>query len=824
MQLILLMSKNIKRVSLFKPALTVVAAVCICAATLAVLRPWAGGGGVHNAQFIGPPMGEAVDPKAETVTRLAARKAKPARGEARKTAEDEDEEDDDPVPLPDKQHPIALPLKRDVASQASVSVPSPEAKPDAKPEAKPDAAIAAMPAPEGRMSKADGDAALAPLLNYAVPDSDIANLKDVIKHGGNGDFADARAAMQKIGDPAVKKFALWYAYRTEAPDAAPEQISAFLDDNPLWPSRDLLADSVEDAVFWRESEPSKVLSHFQERRPTSGTGKAALGGALIAIGRTEEGNTLIRDAWRRHLLTPAIEKRLRKEHKSLLGEDDHLARADYLLAQDNKSRVGAVNRLLPLIDKARRDSVKARIATVERSKKAGSLLSKLGRQDKHDPGVILARIQWSRRANEDKQAWSLLRSAPKAAEMLIDPKQWWIERDAQVRRALNEGNPKTAYALAKDHGGELEEDELSDAEFLSGWIAFRFLDRVDAAHKHFLASAAAGGLPKRRARAGYWLGRIELALRNERAATARFADAAQHGHTFYGQLAFQMIAAADAEAALRTFVPPTASEIEAFNKLDVMKAVVIAQKAKLDGLMPVFLFDLARNLDSAPDMILLCELALRVAPRHHALRMAKIAMNRSFAVEHYAYPGALPAFNVLGDNKDIETALIHALTRQESEFNPKTISGAGAVGLMQLLPSTAKEVARAFDVKFEKDKLLSDPAYNVSLGTAFLYQLIRSYDGSYVMALAGYNAGPGRVRQWVRQFGDPREKGVDPVDWIERIPFTETRDYVHKILESVQIYRSRLDPAPARLQLAQDLHRGRKDQPKFMIGSTAASN
>ena len=274
---------------------------------------------MHNAQFIGPPMGEAVDPKAETVTRLAARKAKPARGEARETAEEDEEDDDEPAAHPD----IPLPSKRDGASQASVSVPSPEAKP----EAKPDAAIAAMPAPEGRMSKADGDAALAPLLNYSVPDSDIANLKDVIKHGGNGDFADARAAMQKIGDPAVKKFALWYAYRTEAPDAAPEQISAFLDDNPLWPSRDTLADSVEDAVFWRESEPSKVLSHFQERRPASGTGKAALGGALIAIGRTEEGNTLIRDAWRRHLLTPAIEKRLRKEHKSLLGADDHLARA-----------------------------------------------------------------------------------------------------------------------------------------------------------------------------------------------------------------------------------------------------------------------------------------------------------------------------------------------------------------------------------------------------------------------------------------------------------------------------------------------------------------
>ena len=811
MRLILLMSKNIKRASLVKSGLAVFTAVSICVATLVVLRPWAGSI-IHNAQFLGHPIGEVLEQKPETVAAVTKKKGKSARREARKrTAKLE------AVPLPDKQHPIPVPLRRDAAEQAAVASPVTEAKAEAAP-------IRGMPAPEGRMSKADGDAALAPLLSYSVSDTDIANLKDFIKHGANGDFADARTAMQKISDPAVKKFALWYSYRVEAPDTTPDQISAFLDDNPLWPSRDTLAESVEDAVFWRESDPQKVLAHFQERRPATGTGKAALGAALIAIGRTAEGNTLMREAWRRHLLTPAIEKRLRIEHKSLLGPEDHLARADYLLAQDNKSRLGAVNRILPLIDKERRPSVKARIAGVERSKRAGSLLSKLEKRDRQQPGVLLARIQYLRRADKDKQAWSLLRSVPKSAETLIEPKQWWAERDAQIRNALNDGNPKTAYALAKDHGGDLEEEDLSDAEFLAGWIGFRFLDKADAAHKHFLASAAAGGLPKRRARASYWLGRTELALQNERAATARFADAAQHSHTFYGQLAYQMIAAADAKAALRTFVPPTEREIETFAKLDVMKAIIIAQKAKLDSLMPVFLFDLARNLDSAPDMILLCELAIRVAPRHHALRMAKIAMNRSFAVEHYAYPGALPAFNVLGDQKDIETALVHALTRQESEFNPNTLSSAGALGLMQLLPSTAKEVARSFDVKFEKDKLTRDPAYNVSLGTAFLYQLIRSYDGSYVMALAGYNAGPGRVRQWVRQFGDPREKTVDPVDWIERIPFTETRDYVHKILESAQIYRSRLDREPARLQLAEDLHRGRKDKPKFMIGSAAASN
>ena len=173
---------------------------------------------------------------------------------------------------------------------------------------------------------------------------------------------------------------------------------------------------------------------------------------------TDEGNALLREAWRRHLLTPAIEKRLRKEHKTLLGPEDHLARADYLLALDNKSRLGAVNRILPLVDKERRPSIKARIAVVERSKRAGSLLSKLDKRDRHEPGVLLARIQWLRRADKDKQAWSLLRSAPKSAETLIEPKHV-VERDAQIRTALNDGNPNP-YALATI-SGELEEEDLS---------------------------------------------------------------------------------------------------------------------------------------------------------------------------------------------------------------------------------------------------------------------------------------------------------------------------------------------------------------------------
>jgi soluble lytic murein transglycosylase len=270
--------------------------------------------------------------------------------------------------------------------------------------------------------------------------------------------------------------------------------------------------------------------------------------------------------------------------------------------------------------------------------------------------------------------------------------------------------------------------------------------------------------------------------------------------------------------ALRPHARPVAADIRSFTRNPVLKALGAANKAGLDDLVPVFLVELTRNITSAPEMTLLCELSQRLTDTHRAVRYAKIAMNRGFPVEQYAYPDVLPDFKLLpSSGGDLEEPLIHALTRQESEFNPTIVSSAGAVGLMQLLPSTAKEVAKAHDIKFEKKKLSSDPSYNLSLGSAFLQRLIRSYNGSYIMALAAYNAGPGRVRQWTAQFGDPRDKKVDPIDWIERIPFKETREYVLKIMESAQVYRARLNRNGDALRLAQDLHRGRPDSARTFL-------
>ena len=668
-------------------------------------------------------------------------------------------------------------------------------------------------------NKAESDKALQPLLSYEISAADIEALKKFVDLAYKEKFSKAREYRDKLKNPVARKFARWYYYRKKAPDTEAKEIIEFIDQNPLWPGREDVEAAAEDALFWREESADRIISYFAGREPVSGTGLAALGTALIEKGRKEEGIKRIKQAWRLHVLTPAIEKKIRK--LKVLEAEDHYARAGFLLMQDKKHYVSAVKRILPLVGKERQEAVKAHIATVKRAGNAGTLLTYLDPKLKEEPAILFARIQWLRRADNNEKARALLKTAPKSAEALIDPEKWWDERQVQIRSALNEDDAALAYELASGPNDGLEHWDLSEVEFLAGWIAFRFLNKPEVARKHLLAAAAAGGLPKRRSRAAYWLGRIETAAGNQNEARARYMEAAQHHHTFYGQLAHQMAAGPDALLTFRPYTRPTKQDIDQFVAQDVMQAMVLAEKADFENLLSLFMFDLARNIESAPQMILLCELASRIAPPHHTVRMAKIALNRDFPVEHYAYPRALPEFSAITDGQDVDTALIHALTRQESEFNPGIVSSAGAVGLMQLLPSTAKLVARRHNVDYVKYKLSADPAYNVSLGSAFLHQLISNYDGSYIMALAGYNAGPGRVNRWAKELGDPRDSNVDPIDWIERIPFTETRDYVQKILESVQVYRTRLLNESAPIRLAEDLHRGRKDKPKFMAVKAA---
>jgi len=455
--------------------------------------------------------------------------------------------------------------------------------------------------------------------------------------------------------------------------------------------------------------------------------------------------------------------------------------------------------------------VNARIAILKRDDNAGSLLDALPENvTAGDVGLLFNRIQWLRRNHRDEEAWRLLLSAPSDPDKLLDLENWWIERRMNCRAALNSGQSRIAYEIAVRHGLTSGEAYV-EAEFLAGWIALRFLKEPNTAFGHFLAARIKARSSKTISLSEYWLGRTRAALGDNGSAANNFRVAALYPQYFYGQLARQ---AFDERPTL--VVPteaPSPADIQRFLSNDAVRAIAVARTVGLDEVTSQFFLAQAHQLKSAGEVVLLAELAKTTGKPKLGLTLAKIAFNRDLPVGDYAFPlGVLPEFKSLLDER-VDPALVHALSRQESEFKPDAKSSVGATGLMQLMPPTARVVAKQYKVKYEAAQL-TKPVYNIQLGEAFLGDLIRSYSGSYVLALAAYNAGGGRVQEWTKQFGDPRNSDVDPIDWIERIPFTETRNYVKKIMETLQLYRARF-AGDAALELVQDLNRGRAN--KFSV-------
>ena len=451
--------------------------------------------------------------------------------------------------------------------------------------------------------------------------------------------------------------------------------------------------------------------------------------------------------------------------------------------------------------------------------KAAENAFNLAKERTGGPGTLLARLKSLRRQGADEDVWSLLRSLSTDKADLADPEKWWDFRRGEVRRALNADHPATAYAIANAHG-PLDDETRSEAEFLAGWVALRFMKEPQLAESHFQAARLIKGYARDEARAAYWLGRTKLALGARKEADHFFREAASRFYTYYGSLGLQALRKG-APCEFRTPPHPEQEAIAAFVNENAFKAVMIAKQLDLQPLLLNYLLDLTRQLNDPQQITLTLELIERLEPSHVVVRAAKIALLRGFPVDAYAFPALLPKFDPAGSNAKIELPLLNALTRQESDFHTGSVSRVGARGLMQLMPQTAKLIAAAHKVKYEPSRLISDPSYNVTLGSAFLAQLLSGYDGSYVLSLAAYNAGPGRVKQWIGDFGDPRSKAADPIDWVERIPFTETRTYIQRILESTQLYRCRFENNKARIQILEDLHRGRPGKlPDFDVSGS----
>ena len=662
------------------------------------------------------------------------------------------------------------------------------------------------------------DKAIAPLFVGLPSKSDIAHVKASIEASYRDDIATARAEAGAIADPAARKLAEWYLLRNAKGAAGPFELEKFRAANPDWPTNEIRF-RAEESLLESGGDATKVIALFEKDPPRSGAGFGALALAYLTTGDAEKATSLARKGWREQDMEKDVEVVYVKRLGKLLTAKDHKWRVDRLLLNDSrwegtrKARVAEIRRLLPLLSAEERAKAEGRIAVYlcYRGGKCGAgaaaTLNKLPSEAFKDWGVAYHKIQILRRTGQESSAWTRMLKVPADPALLVSPDDWWVERRVNAYNALYAGEPKIAYEIAANHG-PVSVNPLKDAEFLAGWIALRFLGEPDRAKAHFEALTAAADGPISRSEGEYWLARTLDVLGDKAAAKEHYGRAAKEYTTFYGQIARQVLDAKATKLSIAPIKVPPADVLDRFLTRDVVRATVIAKQAGLIDLMRVFLSHLRFRFDSEEEMLLLAHLAVRLGDTQSAVRIGKTGIEKGFDLVQYAYPTqAMPDFSPL--RKLPEQAIFYAIARQESEFNTLTVSGAGAKGILQVMPVTAKHICRQYKIKCEMSRLASDPAYNAKLATAYIADRHDDFGGSYIMAFAGYNAGPGRVREWVSKIGDPRKSNVDPIDWIELIHIEETREYVKKVLSNVQVYRARLGDASTANRIRQDLARAR---------------
>lgn len=698
---------------------------------------------------------------------------------------------------------LALPIG--LAAQATKTAARESAAAAAPPEAVP----AAHPGQAEQAYYKALDAAIAPVRGFSAPADEQARIRDVAAALAASDLGKLKAAADGLRDPIAIKLALWLRLKAGVGEAP--EYDAFLADSAGWPERHLVRQRRDEAFFTGGGSSKAIRQAYKAQAPETGIGLAALASAFLAEGNTEAAGDLARRAWRDHEIPSTLEHGFLDRFGRFLTVSDHVWRLNRLLMDDPRwtadraSRASLVRRLIPLLPEAERVKAEARLAVYLRAADASQRLGSIASES--DYGVLFQKIDLFRHTNREADAARLLLSAPTDPSKIVSPDAWWSQRRAAAYTALNAGNAKLAYDLVKD-AGPLTVNPLKDQQALAGFIALRLLNEPRLAEAHFVALAKAADGPLSRARANYWLGRTREALGDAAGARAFYEKATRDPDTFHALLARFKLAPGNHALALPLPALPTAEEIQRFNASEPVRALALARLAGLTvATQHGFLIALEHAAKSEGEAAMIAHLALAYGDTQMAVRIAKSAVARGLKLYLYGYPThALPAFKPLSTPP--ERAFLLAVGRQETEFNPATVSGAGARGLLQVMPVTAQHVCHDYKVKCDIPRLLTDNVYNVTMASTYIADRMREFNNSYVLGIAGYNAGPGRARQWIGQFGDPRDPAIDPVDWIHRIPFEETREYVQKVMANIVVYRARLgDPAANRLD--EDLARAR---------------
>ncbi len=650
---------------------------------------------------------------------------------------------------------------------------TPDKKAAAKPAAKPaPKAVSKGPAPT--LSAAPGPALT----------GDLSALRSAVSLAKSGKGRDALSAAQQLDDPVARSLVTWLVIRNAANDLGFDGIVAFMRDKPGWPTQTTLRKKAEAVLFAENRSPSVVRDFFGDQAPLTGPGKIALARAFAASGDREMTAALVRDAWRSDDLSESTEQAVMTQFGTLLSRADHKARADkfsYKPDTDRAMRAAA---------RAGSDVValtRARLAIARKDPDGQKLLADVPFALNNDPAYLFAKSQLLRRANKPAEAAQALLSASDKPAAQVDTDEWWIERRLVARELIDDGNGRLAYKVAADAATPTADNYRAESHFTAGWIALRFLNEPRTAMAHFAHIADEQTNPITLSRAGYWQGRAAEAMGDTGTARARYESAGRFSTTYYGQLA--RVRMGQSPVALRR-APDTASQRGTFDRIEAVRAIKLLYAiGDRDTTMTIY-YDMAWRMEDSGHLALLAQLAEANSDARGALVVGKESVFEGHPLDAAAFPTfGLPSYTSIGN--PVDKAMIYAVARQESQFNPRTLSSAQAMGLMQVTPAAGREVAKQTGATYSESRLMTDQSYNVQFGAAELGELVENYGGNPVLVFAAYNAGRGSVRKWFARYGDPRDKDVDPVDWVECIPFSETRNYVQRVVENYNVYQVR---------------------------------
>ncbi|MBL4719874.1 MAG: lytic transglycosylase domain-containing protein [Alphaproteobacteria bacterium] len=627
-------------------------------------------------------------------------------------------------------------------------------------------------------------AGLSPSFGGALNKSQQAQYKQAFKAAHKGQWKTAQrlsrtALKRNPSAPGPAQVIDWLQAQSLSSGAKFSDINKFLGQTPAWPRTKTLRRRAESAMK-KDFSQNATLAWFRKYPPLTATGVIRHVDALRRAGRQSDAADAIRNAWIGFNMNRSDERQFRKRFRRDLTKLDEIKRLDRLIWD---RRISAAKRQMRRVDIDHRHLSQAKIMLSRRIGGVDPAIARIPASLLNDPGLLFERMRWRRRKGFQDGAIELLAQQP---DHNFRPRRWWIERASLTRHVLRKGDVTHAYRLAKNHR-QTKGAAHAEAEWLSGWIALRYLRDPGVAQGHFRDPYNNVKFPVSRARGAYWAGRAAEAEGAYDDAMKWYRLAARHVTTFYGQMAYLHI---PGPGNGRPPAAPavTAQEKAQFEKRPFVKIIRSLAQLEQKKLLRPFFDQLARAVTKRSDWPLLTSLAHDIGHDNLAIRMAKQALKKGVVLVEAGYPSS-PFMKGLSPNPEV----IHAIIRQESAFDPKAVSPAGARGLMQLMPATARGVARSLKIRHSTRLLTADPRHNVNLGASYINGLLRDFDGSLVLALAAYNAGPHRVRRWLRENGDPRRFDMpDAIDWIEQIPFKETRNYVQRVLENLPLYHHRL--------------------------------